>query len=120
MNNMPESPYKLFLFSCTNQRPPGHPKGSCLARGGAETLRALRDQLELEGIEGVRIQNSGCLGPCELEPIVVAYGRESEPDGLWYKKVGAREAREVVTSHLKLGKPVEHLRYHWEPVSTEF
>ena len=32
-----------YVFVCLNQRPAGHPKGSCLDRGAAEVFEALRD-----------------------------------------------------------------------------
>lgn len=113
---MPQSPYRLFVFVCTNQRPPQHPKGSCMSRGGMELLRALRDEVDKQGVTDIRIQNSGCLGPCEVGPTIVVYGRESDPDGIWYKNVTVSDVQEVVESHLKNKQVVDRLRYDWEPI----
>ena len=33
-----------YVFVCLNQRPEGHPKGSCLDRGAAEVFNALDRQ----------------------------------------------------------------------------
>ena len=33
-----------YVFVCLNQRPEGHPKGSCLDRGAADVFNALREE----------------------------------------------------------------------------
>ena len=38
---MPEK----YVFVCLNQRPEGHPKGSCLDRGAADVFNELREEL---------------------------------------------------------------------------
>jgi (2Fe-2S) ferredoxin len=85
-----------------------------MARGGTDLLKALKEEADKQEIHDIRIQNSGCLGPCEVGATIVVYGRDSEPDGVWYKQVTLDDVTEVVESHLKNGKPVERLRYNWE------
>ena len=113
---MTQSPYRLFMFVCVNSRPPQHPKGSCMARGGADLLKALKEEADKLDVSDVRIQSAGCLGPCEVGATIVVYGRKSEPDGIWYKGVSLSDVHELVVSHLKNGKPVDRLRNNWEPV----
>ena len=97
-------PEKIILV-CTNQRPPGHPKGCC-AEGGARDLPALfkdeRDRLELKGKVGVA--GTSCLGPCHLGPVAVVM-----PDNVWYKGVAREDVEEIMASHILGGKPVERL-----------
>jgi len=50
---------------------------------------------------------TGCHGFCEQGPNVVI-----EPEGIFYTHVQAEDAAEIVTSHLRDGKPVERLFYH--------
>ena len=111
---MAQSPYRLFMFVCVNSRPPQHPKGSCMARGGVDLLKALKEEADKQEVYDIRIQSSGCLGPCEMGASIVVYGRDSEPDGIWYKQVSLDDVPDLVTSHLKNGIPVERLRYNWE------
>ncbi len=74
---------KLHVFVCTNERPDGHPRGCCKARGSEAVLAELKKKAALSGmVESVRIQKSGCLDLCEDGPVVVAY-----PDGKWYGNV---------------------------------
>ncbi len=113
---MTSSPYRLFMFVCTNNRPLQHPKGSCMTQGGMDLLRAIREEVDRQEISDIRIQNSGCLGPCEVGATIVVYGRDSDPDGIWYKQISLEDVPELVKTQLKNGNPVERLRYNWEPV----
>jgi (2Fe-2S) ferredoxin len=87
-----------------------------LVRGGVILLKALKEEADKQEVYDVRIQSRGCLGPCEVGAIIVVYGRDSEPDGIWYKQVTLNDVSDLVTSQLKNGKPIERLRYNWEPV----
>jgi len=54
--------------------------------------------------ERVRVNGTTCLGPCESGVNIVVY-----PDSVFYAHVTAEDIPEIVSSHLKGGKPVERL-----------
>lgn len=97
------------VFVCTNEREPGHPRGSCKARGSEEILKALKLRAIDMGLGArVRIQKSGCLDTCEEGPCAVVY-----PDNVWYGKISTEnldDVRAIVDDHLLRGCPVERLR----------
>ncbi len=79
----------------------------CVAAG----CRAVRDEIERcvkeQGLDReVRVIETGCLGPCDLGPIVVVY-----PEGIVYCHVTTGAAREIVDEHLVKGRPVKRLQY---------
>jgi NADP-reducing hydrogenase subunit HndC len=79
----------------------------CVAAG----CRAVRDEIERcvkeQGLDReVRVIETGCLGPCDLGPIVVVY-----PEGTVYSRVTTGAAREIVSEHLVKGRPVKKLQY---------
>ncbi len=101
---MPKPAHHVLI--CTNQRPEGHPKGSCATRGSMSVWQKFADQLmqrqmfDKVMVSGVR----SCLGPCEMGPIVVVY-----PEGVWYTNVSENDVEEIFESHFINGKPVERL-----------
>ncbi|MCL4407990.1 MAG: (2Fe-2S) ferredoxin domain-containing protein, partial [Thermotogae bacterium] len=45
--------------------------GTCgISAGAKDTLKALVDELDRDGIEDVAVIQSGCMGLCEVEPTV--------------------------------------------------
>lgn len=68
----------------------------------------LRDYMKVRarkmGLEGVRINASGCLDRCELGPTMVIY-----PEGTWYRCRTRQDVDAVLTGHVRDGKRVEHL-----------
>lgn len=100
MNEKPEK----YVFVCTNQRPDGHPRGSCLTRGSADVFQALRDVQGERGATTFKVVATGCLEPCMTGPTVVVY-----PDDVWYGGVTAEDAERIVDEHLIGGTPVEFL-----------
>ena len=56
------------------------------------------------GLEGVRINQSGCLDRCELGPTIVVY-----PEGIWYRAETKQDIEDILEGHLRDGKPVERL-----------
>ena len=101
-----ERPYFTFhVFCCTNERPDGHPRGSC-ARKGSERLRNyMKARAKELGIVGTRINAAGCLDRCELGATLVVY-----PDGVWYTYANEADLDEILISHLQGGRIVERLR----------
>ncbi len=81
----------------------------CLASGAQQVEAALKKSLAKAGIDAkVRplIKTTGCRGFCSRGPLVVI-----QPQGLFYQKVSAADADEIVDSTLVNGQVVERLLY---------
>jgi len=83
----------------------------CLSAGSGAVYEALRTEIAGLGIQDVEIDFTGCHGFCEQGPNVVV-----EPEGIFYTHVQVEDAPEIVSSHLRDGKPVERLFYR-DPVT---
>jgi (2Fe-2S) ferredoxin len=97
-------PYTRHVFTCTNRRPDGSPRGCCATKGGDEVRLEFKKQLDAQGVTGVRANAAGCLDACERGVAVVIY-----PDNVWYGPVSKDDVKEIVTEHLINGRPVERL-----------
>ncbi|WP_157271891.1 (2Fe-2S) ferredoxin domain-containing protein [Azohydromonas aeria] len=94
------------VFVCSQQRPPGHPRGSCAAKGASPLLQAFWAELQKrQAYDKVAITYSGCLGPCDNGPNVLVY-----PEGVLYSGVSTADVAEIFDSHLEGGRPVERLQ----------
>ena len=90
---------------CINQRPPGHPKGDCSAKGSRDVFQKFQEGLEKRQLwEKVAVSGTTCLGPCSFGASVVVY-----PEGVWYGRVTAKHVEEIVDRHIAGGKPVDRL-----------
>ncbi|HWF92998.1 MAG TPA: hypothetical protein VN684_11985 [Terriglobales bacterium] len=97
--------FEKHIFVCGNQRPPGHPRGSCDPAAQKELQVLFKQKLAEKGLKGkIRANHSGCLDQCEHGPTVVVY-----PEAVWYGGVRPSDVDEIVTSHILGGKPVERL-----------
>lgn len=97
---------KHHVLVCMNQRPAGHPRGSCGAAGAGSVFEAFAGEVEKRGLfEKVMVTGTFCMGPCDQGPTVVVY-----PEGIWYGRVKPEDATEIFDSHLVKGTPVERLR----------
>ncbi|HEY4962183.1 MAG TPA: (2Fe-2S) ferredoxin domain-containing protein [Terriglobales bacterium] len=106
--------FEKHIFVCANQRPDGHPRGSCDPTGSAELQRAFKTHLAQSGIQAtVRANKSGCLDQCEHGPTVVVY-----PEATWYGNVRLADVDEIVQSHILGNRPVERLRIADECLNT--
>jgi NADH-quinone oxidoreductase subunit F len=85
----------------------------CISSGSEAVYNALKEEITRQGISHAEVDFTGCHGFCEQGPNVVI-----EPGGIFYTHVQAEDAPEIVTSHLRDGKPVERLFYH-DPVTGE-
>ena len=93
------------VFVCAQQRPPGHPRGSCSAQGAAPVLQAFwAEQQKRQAYDQVAVSSSGCLGPCDGGPNVLVY-----PEGVLYQHVTPADVVEIFETHLVGGQPVERL-----------
>ncbi|MBI3352247.1 MAG: (2Fe-2S) ferredoxin domain-containing protein [Nitrospirae bacterium] len=99
---------KHHVLVCTNNRPPGHPRGSCGEKGSNPLLTHFMAEIEKNNLFGdVIVTGSTCVGPCPLGPLVIVY-----PDAVWYQKVSSpADVAAIVKEHIQEGKPVERLRF---------
>jgi (2Fe-2S) ferredoxin len=105
---MSKEPRKLkaHVFVCTNERPPGHPRGCCKEKGSEALVKTFKEEVAKAGLGGaVRAQKAGCLDTCEFGPAVVVY-----PDNVWYGNIKPEDVAEIVQSHLVSGIPVDRLK----------
>ena len=79
----------------------------CTSSGSKKVLKALKKELEKQGVDDVLVVRTGCFGLCSLGPIMIVY-----PEGSFYSKVTAQEIPEIVSGHLKKGgKPINKYLY---------
>jgi (2Fe-2S) ferredoxin len=94
-----------YVFVCLNQRPAGHPKGSCLDRGAGRVFEALREELGRRLMTNVKVVASGCVEGCLAGPTMLVV-----PDNVWYGGVTEADVPAIFDQHLVGGEPVEMLR----------
>ena len=96
---------KHYIFLCTNQRSPGHPKGCCMS-GGADAVKERFTEIMLrDNLRGrMRIVRTSCLDNCAKGPTLAVY-----PDDVWYQGIQPDDVEEIVESHIKGGQPVKRL-----------
>ena len=95
------------FFACVNTRPPGHPKGSCGASNCGAVFEKILGKIEEKNLwSKVKLTQTGCLGPCELGPVIVVY-----PEGIWYGKVTPDDIEEIMEQHVGKGEPVKRLQF---------
>jgi NADP-reducing hydrogenase subunit HndC len=79
----------------------------CVSSGCKSVKEAFLSELEEKGLsEDVKVVETGCIGSCDLGPVMVVY-----PEGVFYKKVSPEDVPEIVEEHLLKGRPVERLMY---------
>lgn len=89
-------PYEKHVFVCTNVKAEG--KRSCGPSGGVEIcerLKALSKTDPEVSQRNIRVNKSGCLGPCEEGPNLVIY-----PEGTWLHGVKLEDVP-VILERLK-------------------
>src|SRR4030042_3612053 len=83
----------------------------CVSGGSDAVYEALKKEVARQELTDVEVDFTGCHGFCEQGPNVVI-----EPEGIFYTHVEPGDVPEIVSSHLKNGKPVERLFYR-DPVT---
>lgn len=96
--------YDRHVFVCTNERPSGHPRGCCKAKGSEDLRDYMKMRAKQLGIKKTRINNAGCLDRCELGPTMVIY-----PEGVWYSPKTRADIDEILQTHLLEGGRVARL-----------
>ncbi|MGQ9699992.1 MAG: NADH-ubiquinone oxidoreductase-F iron-sulfur binding region domain-containing protein [Candidatus Bipolaricaulaceae bacterium] len=78
---------------------------ACQSSGALAVKEALVEGITQHGLtEEVQIVETGCMGPCELGPILLVY-----PDGVYYVRVKPADVGEIVSEHFLKGRPVRRL-----------
>ncbi len=76
-----------------------------IAAGARPVLNALVEAVNEAGLnEKVTVSQTGCVGYCQLEPIVEVY--EADKEKVTYIHVTADKAKEIVEKHLKGGSVI--------------
>ena len=76
-----------------------------IAAGARPVLNALVEEINTNGLtEKVTVTQTGCIGFCQLEPIVEVF--EAGKDKVTYIKMTPEKIKEVVEKHLKGGNVV--------------
>jgi len=95
-------PYQILV--CTG--------GGCIASGSLKLKEAIETELKAQNCaDKAVVIPTGCLGPCVIGPVVLI-----SPQRVFYQNVKPQDAAEIVSSHIKAGKPVTRLVYT-EPVT---
>ena len=73
--------------------------GACISSHSHEFKKKLLEEIEKAGLsEEINLVETGCMGPCELGPVMVVY-----PDGSFYIKLKEEYAAEIVQEHFLEG-----------------
>ncbi|MDI6638176.1 MAG: (2Fe-2S) ferredoxin domain-containing protein, partial [Bacillota bacterium] len=77
----------------------------CVLEGCKGVRDALIAEVKRRGLDReVKVVETGCLGPCDLGPVIVVY-----PEGTLYQKVRVSDVPEIVEQHLLKGRVVTRL-----------
>lgn len=79
----------------------------CISSSCREVEQALIDELKKHHLdETVKVVETGCIGSCDLGPVLVIY-----PERIFYQKVRPQDVKAIVEEHLIEGQPVARLFY---------
>ncbi len=93
------------VFVCTQQRPAGHPRGSCAEKGCAAVMEEFLWQVQQKELfEKIQVTATGCIGPCGEGPTVLVY-----PEGVMYGGVSKDDVNTIINEHLLGNAPVDSL-----------
>lgn len=77
----------------------------CASQGSIQTLSRLRSELHRQELsKKIAVTRTSCMGHCSEGPTLVVY-----PDGIWYQRVQAENATEIIKKHLLGDSLVAHL-----------
>ncbi len=94
------------VFICTQNRPQGHPRGSCGAKGCVDVMNEFMNEIQARNLfEKIALTNTGCMGPCMFGTNVLVY-----PEGIMYGNITKADVKTIIDEHLLGGKPVEALK----------
>lgn len=79
----------------------------CSKEGAMDIANTIKNELKKHHMENeIEVVRTGCLGFCELGPIVIVY-----PEGTFYSKVNVKDISEIVEEQLVNGRVVKRLAY---------
>ncbi len=77
----------------------------CISSDCKSVSKALQENIAKYGLDKeIKVVETGCMGPCDLGPVIMVF-----PDGVFYRKLKAEDAEEIVSQHLLKGKVVSRL-----------
>ena len=80
--------------------------GTCgIAAGARDIMAELTEQLAGTRVENVALHQSGCLGLCDLEPMLTI--RDRHGMDYLYVRLNREKIREIVAGHILKGEPVQ-------------
>ncbi len=80
----------------------------CSIEGAMDIINLFKNQLKKNKMENeIEVIRTGCLGICDLGPIVIVY-----PEGTFYTNVKKEDVALIVEEHIVNGRIVERLAYH--------
>ena len=93
---------EIHVFICSQQRPAGHPRGSCGEKGAATLMPAFSHGVMKYNLANkVSLVATGCLGPCQAGASVLVY-----PGNVLYANVTEADVDTIIQQHLISGTPV--------------
>ena len=93
---------EYYVFVCSQQRPQGHPRGSCGERGAASLIPRLSQSLMARNMhQKVSIVPTACLGPCSVGANMLVF-----PGEVLYKGIVPDDLDGIVESHFVNGEPL--------------
>jgi NADH-quinone oxidoreductase subunit F len=92
--------YKYHIYVCGG--------GGCVSTNCLQTRDAIVQCLHEHNLDDkVAVSFTGCMGTCAVGPVVLI-----EPEGVFYTKVNARRAYEIVESHIIEGRILEQYTFY--------
>lgn len=86
----------------------------CILKGSKPVAQAFRDEIKKGGLEStVSLRLAGCLGFCEIEPMVII-----KPQHVLYQKITPGDVSEIVAETIKNNRIIERFLYK-DPQSGE-
>ena len=79
--------------------------GACISSHSREFKNKLTLEIQEKGLQDeINLVETGCMGPCQLGPVMVVY-----PDGSFYINLKEEHAEQIVVEHFLKGRPVPSL-----------
>jgi NADH:ubiquinone oxidoreductase subunit F (NADH-binding)/(2Fe-2S) ferredoxin len=92
-------PKRLDILVCSG--------AACISNESTTIKNKLQAVLKEHNLEDeVAIVETGCMGPCELGPVMLVY-----PDGVFYIRLKESDVEEIVKEHVIKGRPVKRLQW---------
>lgn len=80
--------------------------GTCgIAAGARDTMKAILEKIEKDNLSGITVTQTGCIGICEMEPIVQV--QIGEAPKVTYGKVSKDIAARIIDEHVLAGNIVK-------------